>query len=255
MAQQVLRVPGVRGANAWLVLSAEGLVLVDTGLPGNGPRIAAFVASLGRATRELTVALTHYDPDHAGSASEVRELTGARVAIHEADAAVLEGGLTLRRCKGPWRRRTALPRLARIGHELGMAAMVRLPGALRTWRRCTPDLLLGDGDTLPGLRVIHAPGHTAGSIALRGEGGALLTGDAVFGDAQGRAHYPPAALALDPAQARATAHRLVASGFSALYPGHGEPVPGRGPAPAPAGEGEEEAAAGGGREMAPPARR
>lgn len=237
MGQEIHRVPGVRGANAWLVVSAEGLVLVDTGFPGNGARIAAFVASLGRPGG-LTVVLTHADPDHAGSADEVRRLTGARIAIHEADAAVLAGGLTPRRAKGPWRRRAALPRLARLGHELGMALAVRLPGR---WRRCAPDLLLRDGDALPGLRVIHAPGHTAGSIALRGEEGALLAGDAVFGDDRGRAHYPPRASALDPEQARDTARRLVASGFGTLYPGHGQPVAGRGRVPAPIPErGEEE---------------
>jgi glyoxylase-like metal-dependent hydrolase (beta-lactamase superfamily II) len=225
---QVLRVPGVRGATAYLVVSATGLVLVDCGFPGNGPRIVAFLESLGRRAGDLdAIVLTHCDPDHGGSAAEVRALTGARVAIHEHDAAALAGGLTPGRCKGPWRRRTLLPRLLRLGHELGMAVVGRLPWTRRAWRPCTADLLLRDGDRLPGLRVVHAPGHTAGSIALRGDEGDLLTGDAVFGDTRGRAHYPPARLALDPAQARDTARRLVESGFTTLYPGHGEPV--RGP--------------------------
>jgi glyoxylase-like metal-dependent hydrolase (beta-lactamase superfamily II) len=224
----------VRGANAWLVASAQGLVLVDTGFPGNGARIVAFLESRGFAARDLaTIVLPHYDPDHAGSAAELRALTGARVAIHEHDAPVLAGGLTPGNCKGRWSGRTILPRLARLGHELGMALVVRLPGARDTWRRCPADLRLRDGDLLPGLRVLHAPGHTAGSIALFGDDGALLTGDAVFGDAHGRAHHPPAALALDPAQARATALRLCALAFATLYPGHGEPVRGPGARAAP----------------------
>ena len=70
MPTQIHRIPGVRGANAWLVASDEGLVLVDTGLPGNGGRIVAFLAALGRAPGDLSaIALTHYDPDHAGSAA------------------------------------------------------------------------------------------------------------------------------------------------------------------------------------------
>jgi glyoxylase-like metal-dependent hydrolase (beta-lactamase superfamily II) len=224
---QVLLVPGVRGANAWLVASPEGLVLVDTGLPGNGERVVAFLTSLGRAPGDLSaIALTHHDPDHAGSAAEVKALTGAPVAVHAHDAPVLAGGLTAAASKGPWRRGALLARLARLGHEIGMALMVRLPWTRATWRRCPADRLLADGDRLPGLAVVHAPGHTAGSAAFRADDGALLTGDAVFGDAHGRAHYPPRALALDPAQARATAHRLVASGFTVLYPGHGLPVAG-----------------------------
>jgi glyoxylase-like metal-dependent hydrolase (beta-lactamase superfamily II) len=227
---QILLVPGVRGANAWLVASPEGLVLVDTGLPGNASRVAAFLAALGHAPRDLTViALTHHDPDHAGSAAELKALTGAPIAIHAHDAPVLAGGLTPAAAKGPWRWRTLAARLSRLGHEGGMALMVRLPWARATWRRCTADRLLADGDRLPGLTVVHAPGHTAGSVAFRTAEGALLTGDAVFGDAHGRAHHPPRALALDPEQARATARRLVASGFTVLHPGHGLPVKGRRP--------------------------
>jgi glyoxylase-like metal-dependent hydrolase (beta-lactamase superfamily II) len=228
MAIEVHRVPGLRGANAYLVSSGEGLVLVDTGLPGNGVRLAAFINSLGRAPTELAViALTHYDPDHAGSAAELRAITGARVAIHSADAAVLSGGLTPARAKGPWRRGAVLARLARLGHEVGMACMVRLPLARATWKRCAPDVLLADGDRLPGLTVVHAPGHTAGSVAFRTGDGALFTGDAVFGDTRGRAHYPPRMLAQDSGMARASAQRLVTSGVTLLYPGHGLPVSGR----------------------------
>jgi glyoxylase-like metal-dependent hydrolase (beta-lactamase superfamily II) len=231
MVAEIHLVTGVRGANAWLVRTPEGLVLVDTGFPGNGARIVAFLEALGYAPGDLgMIALTHYDPDHAGSAAELRDLTGARVAIHAHDAAVLTGGLTPGRAKGAWRRSAAVGRLGRLGHEVGMAVMARLPWTRATWRRCQADLLLADGDRLPGLRVVHAPGHTAGSVAFATEDGALLTGDAVFGDAEGRAHYPSRALGLDPGQARATAKMLVERGWAPLYPGHGMPIlrPGRG---------------------------
>jgi len=226
---EILRVPGVRGANAWLVRTVEGAVLVDTGLPGNAPRIAAFLAAQGLARGELeAIVLTHSDPDHGGSAAELKALTGAPVAIHPHDAAVLAGGFTPGSAKGPWRRATALRRLARLGHELGMATMVRLPWPGNPWRRLVPDLLLRDGDLLHGLRVVHAPGHTAGSVVLVTADDAILAGDAVFGDAHGRAHCPPSGSALDPERARETARRLVEGGFRTLYPGHGAPVMGRG---------------------------
>jgi glyoxylase-like metal-dependent hydrolase (beta-lactamase superfamily II) len=220
----VTRIDGVRGANAWLVATLEGLVLVDTGLPGNGRRVIAYLEARGHSVRDLRgVVLTHGDPDHTGSAAELRALTGVPVAIHAHDANVLAGGLTPRRAKGALRLRTFPHRLARLGHELGMCMALRF-ASRSGWRPLRADVLLRHGDTFAGLRAIHVPGHTAGSIALAREDGALFAGDAVFGDGLGRAHYPPRATALDPEQARASALRLFALGFSVLYPGHGEPV-------------------------------
>jgi glyoxylase-like metal-dependent hydrolase (beta-lactamase superfamily II) len=227
----VEKIGAVRGANAWLVPAGAGLVLVDTGLPGNAGAVLEHLARTGRAPGDLrAIVLTHADPDHAGSAAALRELTGAPVAIHAADAPVLAGGLTPRAAKGRLRAATLVPRLARLGHELGLALVLRLAPRRSGWRPLRADVLLQDGDGVEGLRVIHVPGHTAGSIALLRDDGALLAGDAVFGDAAGRAHPPPRRTALDPEVARASARRLMALGFTALYPGHGLPVSGRGPA-------------------------
>ncbi len=225
MPTEVLRIPGVRGANAYLVLGPGGAVLVDTGLPGNGGRIAAFLAARGLASSELAaIVLTHADPDHGGSAAELHALTGAQVAIHGADAPVLAGGFTAAAQKGPWRRAAAGGRLRRLGHELGMACMVRLPWPGNPWRRVRAGRLLCDGDQVGGLTVRHVPGHTAGSIALATGDGALLAGDAIFGDALGRAHYPPRATALDPARARAQAEALLREGHAVIWPGHGAAI-------------------------------
>jgi glyoxylase-like metal-dependent hydrolase (beta-lactamase superfamily II) len=215
----------------WLVPVGDGLVVVDTGLPGNAAAILDHLARAGHAPGDLrAIVLTHADPDHAGSAADLRARTGAPVAIHAHEASVLAGGLTPRRAKGPLRVRTLLPRLARLGHEAGMALVLRLAPRRSGWRPLRADVLLRDGDGVAGLRVLHVPGHTAGSIALLRDDGALLAGDAVFGDAAGRAHHPPRRTALDPEAARASARRLMTLGFTTLYPGHGLPVRGRDPA-------------------------
>ena len=92
VADGIFKVEGMLVANAYLVLLEDGLMLVDTGMPGNAKRILAFVERLGRQPRELRhVVLTHCDGDHIGIAAELKALTGARVAIHELDAPVLSG--------------------------------------------------------------------------------------------------------------------------------------------------------------------
>ncbi len=86
-------------------------------------------------------------------------------------------------------------------------------------RPVTPDLLLRDGDRIGGLEVVHVPGHTAGSIALRHADGVLFSGDALLGDRHGGIGPPDPGLSLDPVQARASADKIRGLGFTLLLPG------------------------------------
>ena len=203
VAEGVHRIDGVRVSNVYLVSVEDGLLLVDTGIPGNAKRILAFIERLGRRPDELrTIVLTHWHIDHVGSVAELKRLTGAQVAIHELDAPVLAG-----------RERPAKGRRA-------MAVITRL----FRLRPVTADLLLRDGDRIGGLEVVHVPGHTAGSIVLRRDDGVVFSGDALLGDRHGGTRPPDPGLSLDPARARASAGKIRALGFTLLLPGHGRPA-------------------------------
>ena len=203
VAEGIHRVDRVRVSNAYLVSVEDGLLLVDTGIPGNAKRILAFVERLGRRPDELrTIVLTHWHLDHVGSVAELKRLTGAQVAIHELDAPVLAG-----------RERPAKGRRA-------MAVITRL----FRLRRVTADLLLRDGDRIGGLEVVHVPGHTAGSIVLRRDDGVVFSGDALLGDRHGGIRLPDPGLSFDPAQAQASAEKIRALDFRLLLPGHGRPA-------------------------------
>ena len=205
VAEGVHRIDGVRISNAYLVSGDDGLVLVDTGIPGNAKRILAFIERLGHRPDELrAIVLTHWHIDHVGSAAELRRLTGAPIAIHELDAPVLAG-----------RERPAK----------GRRAMAVITWLFRL-RPATADLLLRDGDHVGGLEVVHVPGHTAGSIALRRADGVVFSGDALLGDRHGGMRPPDPGLSLDPVQARVSAEKIKALGFTLLLPGHGRPAAG-----------------------------
>lgn len=200
MADGVLNVDGVRVANVYLVVTQDGLLLVDTGMPGNARRILRFIEGLGRQPRDLRdIVLTHCDIDHVGSVAELKRRTGARVAIHELDVAVLSG--EQRPQKG----------------GLAMVALYRL---LR-FRPIAPDLRLRDGDTIGGLQVMHVAGHTAGSIALLRNDGVVFSGDALLSDTHGNVLPPDPRLALDPAQALLSAEMIRARRAGLLLAGHG----------------------------------
>ncbi len=211
VAEGVHRIDGVRISNAYLVSADDGLLLVDTGIPGNAKRILAFIERLGRRPDELrTIVLTHWHIDHVGSVAGLKRLTGAQVAIHELDAPVLAGR------ERPAKGRRAMAVITRLFHLRPVSA----------------DLRLRDGDRIGGLEVVHVPGHTAGSIVLRRDDGVVFSGDALLGDRHGGIRPPDPGLSLDPDQARASAEKIRALGFRLLLPGHGRPAAAR-PRPGP----------------------
>ncbi len=200
----IYKVDGVRVANVYLVVTEDGLLLVDSGMPGNAKRILAFTKNLGYQPRDLRfIVLTHCDIDHVGSVAKLKELTGAQVAVHELDAPVLSGEQKPQ--KG----------------GLAMVVLYRL-----FWfRPVVPDLLLNDGDTIGGFHVMHAPGHTAGSLVLYRDDGVVFSGDALLSNKHGQVRPPDPRLALDRAEALASAERIKALPIKLLLAGHGALVP------------------------------
>jgi len=80
------------------------------------------------------------------------------------------------------------------------------------------DRYLRDGDeVVPGLRVMHTPGHSPGSVALVA-GGALFAGDLLFAGSIGRTDLPGGS---DEDMERSLRRVLALAGTVTVYPGHG----------------------------------
>lgn len=166
-------VPGVHTIDrlgvgrAYLYQEGDRLTLIDTGLQGSAERIFAEIERMGRRPEDLRqIVITHHHRDHAGSLAGVVERTNAQVFAHALDAPVVRGE---RPAPGP-----TGARLWRLLYRLGPP-----PKPLRPAR---VDRELSDGDEIDldgGARVVHVPGHTAGSIAIYIPGRRLLfAGDA-----------------------------------------------------------------------------
>ena len=203
----------LRMANAYLIEGEESLTLVDSGPPGQAARILAEVKRLRKPLR--LIFLTHAHFDHFGSAAQVRAHTGAPVAIHQADARALAHGQTpIGSARGRGRLSLPfLPLLALFNRRL----------------RTVPDVLLSDGDRLEpyGLpaRLLHTPGHTAGSSCLLLDGAPGRPSLAAFaGDllTAGRTARIQRLYAQDWAQLAKSLTRLQAARPERVYAGHGQ---------------------------------
>jgi len=207
MTGEIQLVPGVRGANAYLVKREEGVTVVDTGLPGSAGRILDYVERIGCHRSDVrTIVLTHSDMDHAGSVARLKEETHANVAIHEADAPRLSGEKELKRVKG----------------LLGL--LIRVASVFVRFNRVKADVLLKDSDAIEGLTVVHTPGHTEGSICLYLPGRALFVGDTLLTNHDGRLSLPRKSMSVDLDLAKESVRKISRLDYSILLPGHGPPI-------------------------------
>jgi metallo-beta-lactamase class B len=77
----------------FLIATPDGNILINTGVDGSAPMIAASIESLGFKTKDTKILLTtqaHFD--HVAGMAEMKRLTGARMLATDGDAAVLEDG-------------------------------------------------------------------------------------------------------------------------------------------------------------------
>ena len=219
--------PGVhrlaaRYENWYLLEQGKRLTLLDTGLPGNWNAFVSALARLGHSLESIdAVLITHHHPDHRGSAERLRS-RGARVFAHPADAPYIRGE----------KRINPLSTLPYLRHPWYVAYMVYL---LR--KRVLSVAAVGaldeiaDGEVLdvPGSpRVIHAPGHTAGSCALLLEDQSILfSGDALVTLDMTRGRTGPQIIrgpvTEDADMALESLEVLKATKAELVLPGHGEP--------------------------------
>jgi glyoxylase-like metal-dependent hydrolase (beta-lactamase superfamily II) len=208
--RDLVEIPLTR-VKAHLVLEPE-LSLIDCGYAGSGARIARAIRANGRSPADLKrVVITHGHPDHAGSARELAQ-AGASILIHPADGAAL---------RTSWRDVARRPTRGRV-----FAAMTPEPPAFQP---------IEDGDVLPmlgGLRVIHMPGHTPGSVCLYGARDRVLFVGDTLQRRFGRVSFASALYSDDHAAARRAVKRLVTldvetlvfSHFAALEEGAAEAI-------------------------------
>lgn len=190
-----------------LVVTDDGVVLVDTGLPGRSARIDKALAEIRKAIGDVrTVLLTHHHPDHTGNVADLRNRSGARVVAHAADAPVITGAIP----------RVAPNRLVKL--------VLKDPEPTKIDQLITAD----ESEPIPGFTALHTPGHTRGHVSylLDRDGGVLFAGDAASGGRGGKVTAAPRMASVDPAEEIRSIAKIATFDFGYAVFGHGRAISG-----------------------------
>ncbi|MEE8470749.1 MAG: MBL fold metallo-hydrolase [Dehalococcoidia bacterium] len=187
-------VVGPFASNCFVVGSEETRkgIIIDPGADASA--ILDVVSSFGLSI--VLIVATHNHVDHVGALAEVKEVTKADYAVHEADAEVMESS--------------------------GFGRMFGLVTGRSSKAPSGPDRLLRDGDVIDAgdlsFTVVHTPGHSPGGISLLGDG-IVFSGDTLFNLGIGRSDLPGGDYAT---LIKSIVTRLmVLPDDTKVYPGHG----------------------------------
>ncbi len=87
---------GTRGLGMFFIPTAEGHIVIDGGMPGQGRQVRDNIAKLGYDPADVKILLnSHAHWDHSGGLAELKQLTGAKLLASEGDRSALEGGFYL----------------------------------------------------------------------------------------------------------------------------------------------------------------
>jgi glyoxylase-like metal-dependent hydrolase (beta-lactamase superfamily II) len=219
MTEPQLLVPGVyflafEIGQVYLWARPDGVTVVDTGISGSATAIVEAIQAIGRRPEDVTeIVLTHCHDDHIGGAAELVQLTGATLLAHPSDAAAIRG-----------HEPAPPPDLTEREREMLATILPRVPRA----ERVDVGHEVRDGDAIAGGagRIVGAPGHTPGSIALfLPAPGVLFTGDTIaFSSGHGQPILGP--FNVDRTAAIQSVRKLAKLEFEVACFGHGPPIVG-----------------------------
>lgn len=206
------------GINSCYLIRGKNIVMVDAGTPG---KLKAFKRKLARLyihpDEIKLIVLTHSHFDHAGSAKEIKEYTGAKILIHESEKEFLEEGKFI------------MPKgtnaTGRITSFLLFPFFKRIKFNLPK-----TDITIGN-EEYPLIdygidgSVIHTPGHTHGSLSVLLKTGEVFAGCLAHNGLPFRLTPGLPIYAEDINKVKENWKKLIKSGAKIVFPGHGRSFP------------------------------
>lgn len=203
------------GADHVYIVQGKGVIMIDGGVP---KKAKAFIKGINKTPIKPTdiklLILTHGHWDHIGSAKEIKEITGAKIAMHKREKDWLEKSL-----------KPLPPGVTRWGKIFAKIMAMFMP--LVHIPATKVDIILGDKEFplnkfgIAG-KVIYTPGHSSGSVSIVLDTGEAFVGDLAMNAFPMRLSPGLPIFAEDMHKLKESWKLLLDMGAKKIYPAHGK---------------------------------
>lgn len=204
------------GVDHCYIIQGERVIMIDGGAPKQAKAFMKAIERLSIKPEAIKlIVLTHGHWDHIGSAKEIKDLTGAKLALHQEEKDWLEKSL-----------KPLPPGVTAWGKIFVKIMAMFMP--LVHIPTTDVDIVLGDREFplseygVPG-RILYTPGHSMGSVSVLLETGDAFVGDLAMSDFPMRLSPGLPIFAVDMKKVRASWKMLLDAGAETIYPAHGKP--------------------------------
>jgi len=203
------------GADHGYIVQGKGVIMIDGGVP---KKAKAFTKGIDKIPIKPTdiklLILTHGHWDHIGSARDIKEITGAKIAMHKREKDWLEKSL-----------KPLPPGVTLWGKIFAKIMAMFMPFVHIPATKV--DIILGD-EEFPlnefGIagKVIFTPGHSPGSVSILLDTGEAFVGDLAMNAFPMRLSPGLPIFAEDLHKVRDSWKLLLDMGAKKIYPAHGK---------------------------------
>lgn len=208
---RVIRILSGR-SNSYIVKSGLVNLLVDTGDKSSYNKLIKGLTSLNCFTLDYIV-LTHSHFDHCANTALLAHKYGCKIILSKNETLMASEGIT------------PIPKGTLFATKILNALGKKFESSFASYTPFTPDIEVEECYDLSihgvNIKIIHTPGHSAGSISVLVDKEIAIVGDTLFGVFPGSV-FPP--FADNVQQLYKSWQNLLESGCSIFLPGHGKKI-------------------------------